>query len=216
MFALSGCSGNKSANQDPSAPKVTTDGKPATANVTREAREPGPEEKELLKKLEASLKEDTIEGHFERGQLYLMAGEKGLVAAYPLAAEDFSWILKKDPKHVGALGNRGMAYVRSGQIDEALADFKMVTEVKPDDSYGYTVYAQVLSKTGNDKQAVAVYGKAIELGGPTAEGARFNRGNAHMRLGNKDLAKKDFEVLVKSAKNPQVLQGAKMNLEALK
>ena len=92
------------------------------------------------------LKEDTIEGHFERGQLYLMAGEKGLVAAYPLAAEDFSWILKKDPKHVGALGNRGMAYVRSGQIDEALADFKMVTEVKPDDSYGYTVYAQVLPR----------------------------------------------------------------------
>ena len=194
---------------------VTQDGRPGTANLTHGTTQLSEsEEKAILEKLKGRLSEDTVEGHFERGQLYLMAGEQGVSSAFASSLEDFDWVLKKEPKHPGALNNRGMAYARMGQMEKALADFKTLSEVKPDEPKGHEVYATLLAKSGKEKEAIAAYGKAVALGGPAGEAARFNRGNAYLRLGNRDLAKKDFEELLKTSKNPQILKGAKMNLEA--
>lgn len=204
-------------NSTPARQVVTTDGKPATAPMTREEGVANGEQQEVLKKIAATLKEDTISEHFQRGQLFLMAGEKSQVpGAFEEAAKDFDWILSKDPKHLGALSSRGMALARTGQMDKAMADFKAASEVNPEDDYPLVVYASILAKTGKDKEAIEVYDKAIALNGKLATSAMFNRGNAHLRLGSKAAAKKDFETVAKTATSPELVEGAKMNLEALK
>jgi len=210
------CSQATEETTKPSAQTVTRGGKPSTAPMTRTEGEISPDQQAILDKIAASLKEDTVEGHFSRGQMYLIAGEQDQVAgAFAEAVKDFSWILDQEPEHLGALKNRGMALVRSGQIELALKDMKAATVVSPKDDYSYIVYASLLAKTGQDKEAIVEYDKAIALQGEMVDAARFNRGNAHLREGNKELAQKDFEAVLESG-DPRLVQGAKMNLESLK
>lgn len=203
------------ASSTPANMLVTTDGTPATAPLTREIEKPTAEQQKVLDKIKSEMPEDSPEGRLERGQLYLMAGEQGISAAYPLAVEDFSKVLEQDPIHPLALRNRGMAYARGGELEKAMADYEKLIEVNPDDPYGYTVYASLLAKTGNDLKAITIYDEAVALGGPQADGARFNRGNAHLRLGHQEEARKDFQYLVDNSENAQILEGAQMNLDAM-
>lgn len=63
---------------------------------------------------------------------------------YPRAEAAFSRALQVVPDDPGLLYGRGMAYAQAGQIDEAVADFRQILEIKPDDvdasnALGYTL-----------------------------------------------------------------------------
>lgn len=192
---------------------VTRGDKPTTAPMTREKKPATAEEKKLLASIAETLKDETAESYHERGTLYVMAGEKtGTSAAYEAGLNDFSKCIELDPKLIGAYGNRAMAKVRLGRLEEALADYDTTIKLDPKAAYAYARKGSVLAKLGRDKEAVGNYDKAYELGDLDAA---FNRGNAHLRMGNKKLAKRDYQLAVKGSKNPRVVEAAKMNLEAI-
>ena len=144
-----------------------------------------------------------------------MAGEQGIDPAYELGIADLTEVLKEQPEHPIALRYRGMAYTRTGKLDEAIADHKKLIEVKPNDPYAYIVCGTLLTEAGKDEEAIMVYDTVLELGGKSAEDARFNRGQAYMRLNNKDMAKDDFEYLAKNAENTKIQEESKTKLESL-
>ncbi len=192
---------------------VTHDGRPTTAPMTREVRESTPEETAMLDKVSETLTEETAEGFHERGTLYLMVGEEaGITEAYERAAQDFTRSIELDPKLLGAYNNRAMAYIRIGDAEAALADFDRGLALEPGQADLHMRRASVLSKLGRDQDAIESYDVAVELG---QVDAAFNRGNAHLRLGQEDLAKRDYLLVIEKSQQPQLVEAAKMNLESL-
>jgi tetratricopeptide (TPR) repeat protein len=194
---------------------VTEDGETDTEAKALEAPDISPQQQKMLDKIASDMIVDSPASLLERGEVFLMAGEQGIGPAYDLGIADFTGVLKDEPDNHVALRYRGMAYTRTGQLDEAIADHKKLMELRPKDSYGYTVCATLLTEAGKDEEAILIYDKAVELGGKDSESARFNRAKAHARLNHKDLAKKDFEHLAKNAENPKILEESKTSLQSL-
>lgn len=222
--ALAGCNGQSPAAKSADAKQAVTpplkatvsdNGTPTTAPMTREQTEASPQQQEILDKVAQTLKGKTAKDYYERGTTYLMVAEEASIsAAYGLAAKDFSEAIKLDPKMVGAYSNRAMAYVRAGEVEKALADFDAAAKLAPTNAQILGSKASVLAKLGRDKEAIAVYDQAVKLGGGAP--LMFNRGNAHLRLGQTDQAKRDFAQVAKESDSPQLVEAAKGNLEALK
>ena len=58
--------------------------------------------------------------------------------------------------------NRGIAFLKKGDHDKALADFNKAIELDPNNALAYSNRGKALSKKGNDDKALADYNKAIE------------------------------------------------------
>lgn len=202
-----------SAAPTPAKMVVTQGGLPTTAPIAREKKRPSLRERTLLTRIEETLKGETASDYFERGVLYLTVAEKEQISpAYEHAAEDFSQALKADPKLVGAYNNRAMAYARMGEEEKALADFQAASKLAPKDADILGRQASILSKLGREEEAIAAYDKAFALGNVDF---MFNRGNAYARLGKTKEAMRDYRLVAEKSKNPQLVEAAKMNLEAL-
>jgi Tfp pilus assembly protein PilF len=185
---------------------------PTTAPLESERNEATPQQAEVLKAIAGSLKDESAEAYHERGIMYLMMGEEeSLTDAYRLATADFSKAVALDPAMVGGYNNRAMVYSRLGEHEKALQDFQSAIKIDPKNAALHMRHAGVLSKLGRDQEAVKVYAQAYALGDVDC---LFNRGNAYMRLGKNDLARQDFETVIQKSQNPQIVEAAKMNLEA--
>jgi tetratricopeptide (TPR) repeat protein len=194
---------------------VTEDGDTDVEPLAEDMDRPTPDQQKMLDKIASDMIVDSTDSLLERGEVYLMAGEQGIDPAYDLGIADLTEVLKEQPEHPIALRYRGMAYTRTGKLKEAIADHQKLIEVKPNDPYAYIVCASLLTEAGKDEEAIGVYDNVLEIGGKSAENARFNRGKAYMRLNQKDMAKGDFEYLAKNAENPKILEESKSNLERL-
>ena len=105
-----------------------------------------------------------------------------------------------------------MAYARMGEEEKALADFQAASKLAPKDADILGRQASILSKLGREEEAIAAYDKAFALGNVDF---MFNRGNAYARLGKTKEAMRDYRLVAEKSKNPQLVEAAKMNLEAL-
>lgn len=186
---------------------------PATAPMERQKKRLSLKERNLLSRVSQTLKGESATDYFERGTLYLtVAEQEQIFDAYASAVEDFSQAIKADPKLMAAYNNRAMAYVRMGEEEKALSDFEAASKLDPKDANILGRQASVLSKLGRDQEAIALYDKAYALGGIDFV---FNRANAHARLGNHKDAEQDYRLVIEKSQNPQIVEAAKMNLEAL-
>lgn len=194
---------------------TTEDGETDVEPLAENIDAPTPDQQKMLDKIATDMIVDSPQSLLERGEVYLMAGEQGIDPAYALGIADLTEVLKDQPDHPIALRYRGMAYTRTGKLEEAIADHQKLMEVKPNDPYAYIVCASLLTESGKDDDAIAVYDTVLELGGESAESARFNRGQAYMRQNKKDLAREDFQFLAENAKNDTIQEESKQNLEKL-
>lgn len=153
-----------------------------------------------------------------RGQFYGVAGEEmakhgkaEAKEALTMAIEDLTRAVTLNPKDAVAFLNRATCYYRLGDLSKALADQNRSLKLKPI-AQAYRSRGQTQSKLGNDAAAVVDYTKAYELSKDVD--TLFNRGNAYLRLNQLEKAKADYRTVIKSSKNPALVDGAKNNLAA--
>jgi tetratricopeptide (TPR) repeat protein len=103
-------------------------------------------------------------------------------------------VLKKEPHvHLAAV-NRGIAYLKRGQLDKALEDFNRVILLRHDAKAFYH-RALVFTKLNLLPQAIADYSSAIAVN-PSFYDAYNNRGLLFERQGLYDKALEDFNTVI--------------------
>jgi S1-C subfamily serine protease len=123
--------------------------------------------------------------HNTRG-LALMA-----IGRFVEAAQDFTFVIRYEPRVAGFYDNRQNAYRRSGQLDLALLDASMAIHLAPSYSFVYRGRANVYNDMGKFDLAIGDYNKAIELA-PQDGGLFIERGKIHRGQANFDQAIFDF------------------------
>ena len=94
-----------------------------------------------------------------------------------------------------AYDGRCWAFNDLQQFERGLADCKTAITLAPQYYYGHLNLGSSLVGLGKISEAITEYTKAIELK-PNLTHAYWGRGTAFATLGNKDLARKDFEYVL--------------------
>jgi tetratricopeptide (TPR) repeat protein len=101
--------------------------------------------------------------------------------------------------------NLGVAFYKTGMLDEAVREFRRVTELQPDDSAAHFYIGLVLTRQGRNADAVAAFQEAAATAGvPYA--VHHNLGLAFERLGRYPEAREALETAVEQggADDPRV------------
>jgi hypothetical protein len=133
-----------------------------------------------------------LPGYYRRGQHYALNGD------YDDAIKDFTEVIRRDPKHAGALNDRCWVRAIKGQLSDALKDCDQALRIAPSyadalDSRGFTNL-----KLGMLRQAIADYDAALDRD-PKRPSSLYGRGIAKTRNGDIDGGRKDID----AAKNMQ-------------
>ena len=104
--------------------------------------------------------------------------------------------VKNSPDSSRAYNNRGNAYGKKGQYDQAIKDFNRAIELKPDDALAYNNRGNAYQYKGEYDQAIKDISRAIELK-PDYALAYNNRGYTYGEKREYDLAIKDFNRAIK-------------------
>lgn len=108
---------------------------------------------------------------------------------------DSDWTGLFDSVRSTALHNRGVALLRQGKMDRAIADFSGALKIDPEMALAYFNRGLIYSERGDADLAIADFGKAIQLKleFPTAY---ISRAELQFRKGNLDEAYSDYALLV--------------------
>jgi uncharacterized caspase-like protein len=185
--AISGLTAN--ASTEPKANgKATTPG----AAVDKQAEPPDPEQtaKEApAKAAKVPASEDSNPrdpaSSYERGQNYALNGD------FALAIKDFDEVIRRDPKHTGALNDRCWAEAMIGALHDALADCNEALRISPNYMDALDSRGMVNLKLGMLKMAIADYDAALRID-PKHAASLFGRGIAKLRSGNVDGGNSDI------------------------
>lgn len=99
-------------------------------------------------------------------------------------------VLAEEPEHKLALTARGSAFLRQGNLDNALVDFDRAVTVYPGYARAYHLRGIARIEKGNDDGALADLDRAIELN-PEYGAAYYSRANLHSKAGRHDAAGED-------------------------
>jgi tetratricopeptide (TPR) repeat protein len=110
---------------------------------------------------------------------------------YKKAVTLFSRALQLSKNHEAHL-QRGFAYEKLGQLQDALTDYAAAIRYDPRAEKAYVNRGNVYVKSERYTLAVADYSKAIELN-PNNGRAFYNRGIAHHRIGQQKRACEDWQ-----------------------
>jgi tetratricopeptide (TPR) repeat protein len=105
-------------------------------------------------------------------------------------------IQKDDPGNLAALLIKGMAYVRNGQFDQAIALYKDMIKTNPDCKYPYVYIAYPLIKTNNTGTAIEYLNKAIKID-PYYWFAYSTRGGVYEEEDSYEKALADYNTTIK-------------------
>jgi protein O-mannosyl-transferase len=99
--------------------------------------------------------------------------------------------IRKSPYKARPYSNRGNAYQRKGNFDQAIVDYSKAIEVNPSYAEGYYNRGLAYQNKGDINQAISDYNKAIEIN-PNYSDAYNNRGSAYQHQGNFAQAFSDY------------------------
>lgn len=112
--------------------------------------------------------------------------------AYRLAIASYTRALRRAPdEHPWAYANRARAYLRAGDLEEALQDLDTAIRLDPRCGDFYFRRGNAYAHAGDNVRALDDYDRAIRLS-PRHIDAYIARGLLHMRLGDDDRALDDF------------------------
>jgi uncharacterized caspase-like protein len=126
-----------------------------------------------------------LAGFYERGQHYALDGD------FALAIKDFDEVIRRDPKHTGALNDRCWAEAMIGALQDALADCNEALQISPAYLDALDSRGMVNLKLGRLKMAIADYDAALRID-PKHAASLFGRGIAKLRSGNVDAGNSDI------------------------
>ena len=116
------------------------------------------------------------------------------------AARDLKKFLKREPKHVGALGLYGVALLQSGRFDEAESCLRKAISINPESDKIFYNYGLVLKNLNKFDEALEAFSKSIAIA-PNASEAWNNRGTVLNNLKRYEEAIQDFERALSLDKN---------------
>jgi tetratricopeptide (TPR) repeat protein len=101
-------------------------------------------------------------------------------------------VLKDEPEHIGALGNRAILMEGRGDIEAALNDYEILLEQEGENVPALVHRAALLARTGKHGEAVRDFDLLVLLR-PQDPLIRNDRGFAHYNLNDFEAALIDFE-----------------------
>ena len=112
------------------------------------------------------------------------------------AMSDFNRAIEKDPKHVEAYFNRGLAYAQGeDQDDQAISDFNKVIELDPKHASAYNNRGLLHMNSRRYDQAISDFDTAIGIT-PKSFIAHYNRGIVYQYKGQYDRAIADYSAAI--------------------
>jgi len=120
------------------------------------------------------------DSHYQRANAYFSLQD------YTRAAEDFTQLIKLEPKDYVGYSNRGECLLKLDRPQDALADFNQALSLKPDDDYTYANRGMAYFSLGKNTEALADLGKSIEL---APQGALNYSNRAVIYLSQKEYAR---------------------------
>ena len=127
-----------------------------------------------------------LAGFYRRGQNRAVHGD------YKLAADDFTEVIKRNPKHAGALNNRCWVRALIADLQDALRDCNAALRIAPNYPDARDSRGLVNLKLGFYDKAIADYDAALELD-PKHASALYGRGIAKRRNGSVTGGDRDIE-----------------------
>jgi tetratricopeptide (TPR) repeat protein len=97
------------------------------------------------------------------------------------------------PDHAGALERLGLAYFKSKRFAEAAQAFENLKTYKPE-AKTYNYLGESLFELGKTEESVEAFNNAASLN-PDFDKARYNLGRAYLKLGDRDSANVQYEIL---------------------
>ena len=109
---------------------------------------------------------------------------------YGVCIENLTEVLKEDQTHKLALVSRGAAFMHTGEITTAVADFDQAITIDPGYARAYHLRGLAREAQNDDEGALADFSKAIELK-PDYAAAYYSRATLYTKQGLMDLADED-------------------------
>ena len=100
------------------------------------------------------------------------------------------------PDHANAIEKMAQAYFKLKRYAEAAAAFEQLKTYKPNDKT-YNSLGECYLEQGKTEESLDAFNNAVSIN-PDFEQARFNLGRAYLKLGNRDLAQVQLEILKNS------------------
>jgi hypothetical protein len=127
-----------------------------------------------------------LPGFYRRGQRRAINGD------YDLAIQDFTQVIRRDPKHAGALNDRCWVRALANQLQDALQDCNAALQIAPNYPDALDSRGLVNLKLGIFTNAIADYNAALVLD-PKHASALYGRGIAKRRSGDTAGSKSDID-----------------------
>jgi Tetratricopeptide repeat len=127
-----------------------------------------------------------LDGVFRRGLQRAFRGD------FDLAIQDFDEVIRRDPRHAGALNNRCWVLAMLDEVQAALKDCDASVRVAPTFADAFDSRGLVNLKLGLYKKAISDYSTALLYNSKRAS-ALYGRGIAEQRIGNAAGAKADID-----------------------
>jgi tetratricopeptide (TPR) repeat protein len=100
---------------------------------------------------------DTAKAVFDKAIQSLVGGD------YAAAERGFQSVLREQPRHVGALGNLGIIYSRTGCADQAITVYRRALRLSPDDKSILLNLGLVYLKQEAHQHALPLFLRVVEL-----------------------------------------------------
>ncbi|HVE58099.1 MAG TPA: tetratricopeptide repeat protein [Pyrinomonadaceae bacterium] len=97
------------------------------------------------------------------------------------------------PDHVNAYEQLGAAYFKQKRYNDSIAAFEQLKTYKPD-AKTYNYLGESYFEAGKTEEAVEAFNNAVGYN-PDFEKARYNLGRAYLKLGDRDSASVQYEIL---------------------
>jgi tetratricopeptide (TPR) repeat protein len=97
------------------------------------------------------------------------------------------------PDHAGALERLGLAYFKAKRFAEAAQAFETLKTYKPE-AKTYNYLGESLFELGKTEESVEAFNNAVNLN-PDFDKSRYNLGRAYLKLGDRDSASVQYEIL---------------------
>jgi tetratricopeptide (TPR) repeat protein len=100
------------------------------------------------------------------------------------------------PDHASAIEKLGIAYFKQKRYGDSAAAFEQLRTYKPDAST-FNYLGESFFELGKTEDSVDAFNNAVAYN-PDFDRARFNLGRAYVKLGNRDMAQVQYEILKNS------------------
>jgi tetratricopeptide (TPR) repeat protein len=97
------------------------------------------------------------------------------------------------PDHVNSIEHLGLAYFKQKRYGDAATEFDQLKTYKPDEKT-YNNLGESYLEDGKAQESVDAFNNAVALN-PDFDKARYNLGRAYLKLGNRDMAQAQLEIL---------------------